>query len=152
MENLREQEHDLLCKNFTGEFEDYFTAILNKRAELNSIGAGVSENTTRTRVLNALQSSKFEDWKSWAIMVARMPQAPDLVEFQLAGKIEQQRLLGVAGAINANIANAAKCQYPGCEGLHPDLLKCPKREADLKINSKAKANKRAGEKFPWILV
>jgi hypothetical protein len=44
-----------------------------------------------------------------------------------------------------NIANAAKCQYPGCEGLHPDLLKCPKREADLKINSKAKANKRAKE-------
>jgi hypothetical protein len=41
MENLREQEHDSLCKNFTGEFEDYFTAILNKRAELDSIGAGV---------------------------------------------------------------------------------------------------------------
>eukprot|EP00961_Rhodomonas_salina_P067154 901653-Rhodomonas_salina.2 len=148
METILEDKHNMLCAVFNGDWENYFTVIMKKRAALDAIGVQLSERDTCQKILNALQKLRIAQWASFGLDIVRKDVQPTLPQLLLLGKKESQRIQGMESLQKAaahqaeESANVAtKCQYPTCYGKHENPVKCPKLEADLKINSEANMNK-----------
>ena len=137
LSNMLDDLHDMACKDFHGEWKNYWKKIADYRSALNSQGTPKPDRLTRHLIVTALKASPDKQWSGWGDNIARSKIPMTLVEINNEGNEEHVRKWGMSDPpprpeskkpFRESAAVAGEgCRYDQCNSSHPKN-ECPSRQ------------------------